>query len=402
MKDHREIGREMDLFMFSELSPGCPIWLPNGNTIYTILQDKIRAIQKQFGYVEVRTPMLWKLDLYRCSGHLEHYEKNMFFTQDGDDGLPEFALKPMNCPGHMEIYKAKGARSISELPLRMADQGVLHRNEVSGALTGLTRCRSFCQDDAHIFLTPDQIGTEIAMLCVMIQRVYMKLGMSVRSVLSTRPKNFMGEVATWDSAEENLRGALVSSHQDYTEEPGEGAFYGPKIDFYVKDSMGREWQTATVQLDFQLPERFNLEYTDHDNSRKRPVVVHRAVYGSFERFIGIVLEHYQGHLPTWLAPVQYAILPISDKFKTYAYKIKVGLENRGLRAKVDDSNNRTGQKVAVAQSQYVPNMVILGQKEETDGTVTVRDREGKNVTVLERDFYAQAMYANDFDFGFQP
>ncbi len=389
----------MDLFMFSDLAPGCPIWLPNGNIVYTILQDKIRAIQKQWNYQEVRTPILWKRELYEISGHWEHYKENMFGVHGKDEDVL-LIPKPMNCPGHMEIYKAKGARSIEELPLRIADQGVLHRDEVSGALSGLTRCRSFCQDDAHIFLAPDQIDKEITMLCVMVQRVYWKLGMELRAVLSTRPVNFMGEVATWDKAEDDLRASLQGSYANYTEDPRGGAFYGPKIDFFVKDSQGREWQTATIQLDFQLPIRFGLEYTDHDNARKTPVVVHRAIYGSFERFIGILLEHYQGHLPVWLAPIQYAILPVTDKARGYCFDLKVKLENWKLRPMVDLSGKRVAQMVAIAQEKYIPRMLIIGDREVEAETVTVRERDGTNKTLPKRDFFAEAAYLNEFDFGY--
>lgn len=395
MKDHRDIGREMDLFMFSELSPGCPIWLPHGNTVYNILQDKIRALQKECGYVEVRTPILWKKELYQKSGHWDHYGDNMFGVHGNDEDVL-LVPKPMNCPGHMEIFGSK-SWSVRDLPYRMADQGMLHRDEVSGALGGLTRCRGFCQDDAHLFVTPDQVGGEIASLIDMVQRVYTKLGMTVRAVLSTRPASFMGEGRTWDGAEDGLRSALLASRQDFTEDGG-GAFYGPKIDFHLKDSHGREWQTATIQLDFQLPQRFSLGYTDHDNSRKTPVVIHRAIYGSFERFIGILLEHYQGHLPVWLAPVQYAVIPVTDRTLPYAEEIHQKLGKWKLRSEVDNSNNRTGQKIAVAQTRYVPKMLILGDREAADGTVTIRSADGKNETLPKRDFFSQAAYLNEFDF----
>jgi threonyl-tRNA synthetase len=395
-KDHREIGRDMDLFMFSELAPGCPIWLPKGNILYTILQNNIRDLQKQFRYQEVRTPAIWKSDLYKTSGHWEHYADNMFYVHGSDEDVVH-VLKPMNCPGHMEIFRSK-QWSVRDLPLRMADQGLLHRDEASGTLGGLTRCRAFCQDDAHIFCTPDQIGAEIAQLVVMIQRVYNKIGMNVRAVLSTRPNDFMGEIGVWDRAEDNLRSALIAAHQDCTESPGDGAFYGPKIDFHVKDSLGREWQTATVQLDFQLPVRFGLAYTDHDNVRKTAVVIHRAVYGSFERFIGILLEHYQGHLPPWLAPVQYAILPVSERVNDYAYEVRDKLEARSLRVELDLSNNRLPQKIAIAQQKKIPFMVVLGEKEQNSASITVRDRDGNNKTMPDLNFYAEAAYQNDFHF----
>jgi threonyl-tRNA synthetase len=406
MKDHREIGRDMDLFMFSDLSPGSPIWLPNGNIVYTILQEKIRALQRRFHYIEVRTPILWKSDLYEQSGHMEHYAGNMFlFNNDAVINHHvgcQYALKPMNCPGHMEIYRSKGARPLSELPLRIAEQGVLHRNEPSGSLSGLTRCRAFCQDDAHIFLAPEQLDKEITMLVSMIQRVYGRLRMEIRAVLSTRPASWLGEIETWDKAENALRAALTNASHAYSEAPGEGAFYGPKIDFYVKDSLGREWQTATVQLDFQLPRRFNLEYVDRGNMRKTPVVVHRAIYGSFERFIAILLEHYQGHLPVWLAPIQYAILPVTDRALPYCHQIREKLEHDQLRSVIDTSGRRLVQMVASAQAQYIPKMLVLGDREMTDGLVTVRDRDGKNNMLLKQDFFADATSLNEFDFGFPP
>jgi threonyl-tRNA synthetase len=392
MKDHREIGRELDLFMFSELSPGCPIWLHNGNVVYSILQDKIRALQKEYGYSEVRTPMIWKSELYKTSGHWDHYKEFMFGLHGKEEDVL-WILKPMNCPGHMEIFRSK-SWSINDLPYRMADQGVLHRDEVSGAIGGLTRCREFCQDDAHIFLAPHQVQEELKSLAQMVHRVYSKLNMQVRSVVSTRPKDFMGAAEDWDNAE----AALKNASPDASIEEGAGAFYGPKIDFFVKDSFDREWQTATFQLDFQLPKKFKLEYTDHDNTRKEPVVIHRALYGSFERFIGVLLEHYQGHLPLWLAPVQYAILTITDKQKAYAEKLKNGLENRGLRSVLDNSNNRLPQKIAIAQSAYTPKMVVIGDNEVTNELVTVRNSDGKNETLPKRDFFALAMAAADFGF----
>lgn len=395
--DHREIGRQLDLFMFSELAPGCPIWLPAGNTVFTILQDKIRKLNTHYGYVEVRTPAIWKDDLYRISGHLDHYADNMFYVH-GNDVDVVHVLKPMNCPGHMEIFRSKHW-SVNQLPYRMADHGLLHRDEPSGSLGGMTRCRAFCQDDAHLFVTPQQIAAEIALIVVMVQRVYGKLGMSISAALSTRPPKFMGETSAWDAAEEALRSALVASHQEYAENPGDGAFYGPKIDFTVTDSLGRGWQTATVQLDFQLPQRFALKYADHDNIVKTPVVIHRAIYGSFERFIGILLEHYVGDLPVWLAPVQAVIMPITDKLNGHAVSLHDTLvKSLGLRVELDTSSNRLQHKIAVAQCQRVPYMLIVGNKEVADDTVSMRDRSGVTTTMSNNEFLALAESWNTFDF----
>jgi threonyl-tRNA synthetase len=312
--DHRELGQQLKLFMFSPLSPGNPIWLPNGLALLNVLQDKIRRFQQKNGYIEVRTPVLWKPELYQTSGHWDHYRQNMFTIEgerpDMSTDDTALALKPMNCPGHMMIYKS-GQYSYNELPLRMADMGVLHRNETSGAIGGLTRCRSFCQDDAHIFCAPEQVESEITKLVGMVLRVYAIFGMPVRAVVATRPKKFMGDPQVWDKAEWELKKGVGPA--SCTVDEGGGAFYGPKIDFYVQDSQGREWQTATIQLDFQLPERFELEYIDKDNTRKRPVVIHRAIFGSFERFVGVLIEHYQGKFPCWLAPIQAILLPIADR-----------------------------------------------------------------------------------------
>lgn len=382
-RDHRDIGQELDLFMFSPLSPGCPIWLPKGVTIYNLLLDKIRQLTGEHGYSEVRTPILWKSELYKCSGHWEHYAKNMFTVPKdgpllGDDVeifQPQYALKPMNCPGHMTIFQSK-QWSYRDLPVRFAEYGPLHRNEASGSLGGLTRCRLFCQDDAHCFVTPETLPAEVDSLVNMVGRVYRAFDMPVRSVLSTRPEKFMGEKATWDHAENILRKAL-DRYGEYSINEGDGAFYGPKIDFIVTDSLGREWQTATVQLDFQLPERFQLEYIAADNQPKRPIVVHRALYGSFERFIGILLEHYGGALPGWLSPVQVAVLPIADRHTPYAQGVAESL--KGFRVIMDDSNNTLSQKIAVAQSQKIPFMVVVGDREEKDRTAMIRDRGGKGI-----------------------
>lgn len=364
MKDHREIGKTQNLFMFSELSPGCPIWLPKGNHIYSLLSDKIRSLNLNNGYVEVRSPEIWKPKLYEISGHLEHFRKNMFEIGDED-----YILKPMNCPGHMEIFRSQHW-SYRDLPYRIHDQGVLHRNEASGALGGLTRTREFCQDDAHCFIPENMIEEEAQNLIALTQRVYAPFNMPLRAVLSTRPSKFMGETEQWDKAENALAGVLGSSSIDYEVAEGEGAFYGPKIDFMAKDSQDREWQTATIQLDFQLPQRFGLTYVNEQNSQSVPVVVHRAMYGSFERFIAILLEHFQGALPVWLAPIKSIVLPISNKFNEYAQHVATCCE-----AKLDSSDNTLSQKIAVAQEQQIPYMLIVGDRETKSRTVTIRHRD---------------------------
>lgn len=400
MADHRDIGRELDLFHFSDYSPGSPIWLPAGNTVYSILQEKIRRLQDKNGYVEVRTPVLFDSKLYVESGHWEHYAKNMFKiprSEPGDSQVQVLALKPMNCPGHMLVFQSK-TRSIRDLPLRIAEQGILHRDESSGSLGGLIRCRCFCQDDAHIFCTEDQIKSEIFLLSKMVDAVYSKFGMKLRVTIGTRPEDCLGETETWNNAEQALKDALTEHGTKFQEAKGEGAFYGPKIDFYATDNLGREWQTATIQLDFQLPSRFDLTYRNHKNELSRPVVIHRAVYGSFERFIGILLEHFGGDLPCWLTPIQWLILPVTTHINPYAQEIDSRLKNAGLRSEIDLSNNRLPHKIALAQERRVPYMIVVGDREVNDGTITYRDRSGKNTTKKLEEFMSFAENLNRFDF----
>jgi threonyl-tRNA synthetase len=380
MKDHREIGRQLDLFMFSELSPGCPIWLPRGNTLYTLLSDKVRDMNKLSGYVEVRTPVLWKTDLFKKSGHWDHFKQNMFLIDPREDNQgdevrlhaePEFALKPMNCPGNMVIF---GSRqwSYRDLPYRIHDQGMLHRNEPSGSLGGLTRVRSFCQDDGHIFCTPETLGSEIEDLVEMVEELYEEFGLSLRATLSTRPAGFMGTKKEWDHAEGVLKESL--SGMNYQVAEGEGAFYGPKIDFMVKDSFDREWQTATIQLDFQLPQRFELKYADAHDIDRTPIVIHRAMYGSLERFIALLLEHTQGDLPAEYAPVQAIVCTVSEKHIEYAKQVHtIFCSNR---VELDISNIRLPQKIALAETRKIPYIAVVGDKEVETQTVTVR-RDGK-------------------------
>jgi len=345
--------------------------------LYQSLLNRIRQLNEANGCQEVRTPLIWKSELYATSGHLDHYAKNMFFVSDKpageshEEGHEDQCLKPMNCPGHMEIFRSK-QWSYRDLPVRFAEYGPLHRNEVSGALGGLTRCRAFCQDDAHIFVSPDNLQSEIKRILVMIERVYGWFGMKFRSVLSTRPYNFMGEKLVWDNAEANLEDALCENGLKFEIAHKDGAFYGPKIDFIVTDSLGRDWQTATIQLDFQLPQRFGCTYTDKDDKEQTPIVIHRAIYGSFERFIGVLLEHTDGHLPLWLAPVGVTIAPISDKVAEYADEIKEVLLAHGIRCECDHSNRTLQQKIAIGYDKKVPYMVILGEKEKSARTVTLK------------------------------
>ena len=385
MKDHRDIGRDQSLFFFHPLSPGSPCWLPKGVTLMRTLKDWMR--KNLVGYEELSLPVMWKADLYKTSGHWDHFRQNMFaFASEGPSQdcvlkfcEPDYALKPMNCPGAMLVYKSRGV-SYRDLPLRYLDFGTLHRNEVSGALGGLFRCREFHQDDAHIFLARDQIVNEIARLVELVYNIYQQFGMKVSAKLSTRPKEFMGDPEVWRQAEDILKVRLSTCGYELAE--GEGAFYGPKIDFTVKDNLGRDWQTATIQLDFQLPERFDLWYTDADGKPARPIVIHRAIFGSFERFVGVLLEHYDGALPSWLAPIQVAVLPVSAKFKDFADSVNLMLNDRlGIRAVVDASNETLSHRIALWQSQQVPYLMVLGQKERETGKYSLRDRSGKVETV---------------------
>lgn len=394
LQDHREIGKLLNLFMFSEFSPGCPIWLPHGNLVYSLLSQKIREFNLNNGYVEVRTPIIYKSELFKTSGHWDHYKDNMYQIQ-GDD---EYALKPMNCPIHMEIFRSK-QWSYRDLPYRIHDQGTLHRNEVSGAIGGLTRCRSFCQDDAHCFVTPETLEAEIVSLIGMTKAVYKAFEMPIRATLSTRPKDFMGDPSDWDKAENILADVLKNSQIDFEINAGAGAFYGPKIDFVVKDSQEREWQTATIQLDFQLPKKFQLEYTGPNNEKLTPIVVHRAMFGSFERFIAILLEHYQG-LPVWLTPVQTVVLPIGLDQQEYANNIKSLMDSwalNKLRIEVDNSNSTLSQKIAVAQESKIPYMAVVGKREQASSLLNIRSRTGQD-TLSVREFLNILEEGNKFSF----
>ncbi|EPY07312.1 ser-tRNA(thr) hydrolase / threonyl-tRNA synthetase [Paenibacillus alvei TS-15] len=369
-RDHRKIGTELGLFMFSEEAPGMPFYLPNGMTIRTELEDFARGLQRRRGYDEVRTPLMMNNRLWEQSGHWDHYKDNMYFTKVDDT---TFALKPMNCPGHMLIYK-NGQHSYRELPIRLGEFGQVHRHEMSGALNGMLRVRTFCQDDAHLFVRPDQIEEEIGNIMALIDHIYNVFGFEYKIELSTRPEDSMGSEELWNEAEQALQHVLDKRGVEYRINEGDGAFYGPKIDFHILDALKRSWQCGTIQLDFQMPEKFDLSYIGEDSLKHRPVVIHRAVYGSIDRFIGILTEHYAGAFPTWLAPVQVAVLPVSDLFADYAYEVKESLEQAGIRVQVDARNERLGFKIREAQQSKVPYMLIVGEQEQANGSVSVRKR----------------------------
>lgn len=376
-RDHRRLGRELGLFMFHPWAPGEAFWLPRGATLYHVLSDFMRRLLVgEAGYVEVRTPLLYNRALWETSGHWEKFREYMFTLQSED---VELALKPMNCPAHMLIY-ASELRSYRDLPIRIHDQGVLHRNEASGVLSGLTRVRQFCQDDAHLFVRPDQIESEVGALLRLVARVYGLFGLGYTVELSTRnPASYLGEIETWERAEGDLRSALETSGIDYRVRPGEAAFYGPKIDIHVTDAIGRRWQCATIQLDYQLPERFDLTYVAEDGGRHRPVVIHRAIFGSFERFIAMLVEHYAGAFPFWLAPLQAIVLPIADRHATYARELTGRLSAEGFRVEIDGRRETLGHKIREAQLQKVPYMLVVGDREMAAGAAAVRLRSGEDL-----------------------
>ena len=383
-RDHRRLGTEMALFLFSDLAPGAPFFLPAGETLWHVLSVAMRKLLVDEGYVAVRTPLIIDHALWETSGHLEHYHQNMFHVLDGaalDRGdKPYRGLKPMNCPCHMVIF-GDVRRSYRELPMRIHDQGVLHRNELKGALGGLTRVRQFCQDDAHIFCTEDQIRSEVVALIALVQRVYRAFGLGFHAKLSTRPDERLGEDGLWDFAEDALRGALVEADLEYELKEGDGAFYGPKIDFDIEDAIGRTWQCATIQLDYQLPRRFELEYTGRDGAAHVPVVIHRAIFGSFERFLGILIEHFAGDFPVWLAPESVRVASISEKTRGYAQGVVARLKAAGVRASVDVSDSKIGKKVRGWRSSHGPYLAVVGAREEEDDTVSLRSRSGGEESV---------------------
>jgi threonyl-tRNA synthetase len=371
-RDHRKIGRDQKLFMFHPWAPGAAFWLANGTILYNTLADYMRSVLFPAGYVEVKTPLVFNKALWETSGHWQHYRQNMFLVQ-GEDEHEQMGVKAMNCPGHMLVFGSE-IRSYKDLPIRYHEQTPLHRNEASGVLSGLTRVRQFSQDDAHCFVMEAQIGDEVERLLRLVQRVYGDLGLQYAVKLSTRPEEFLGEVATWDHAEAALKQALESAGQAYTINEGDGAFYGPKIDFDVTDAIGRKWQCATIQLDYQIPRRFDLKYIGADNAEHRPVVIHRAIYGSFERFLALLIEHFAGAWPLWLAPVQVVVMPIADRHLEYGNRVRNELQARGLRVELDGRVEKIGYKIREAQLQKVPYMLVIGDREAAEGTVAVRSR----------------------------
>ena len=369
-RDHRKLGNELGLFMMREEGPGFPFFLPKGMELKNQLLDYWREIHKKAGYVEISTPIMLSRHLWETSGHWDHYKDNMYTTVIDDE---DFAIKPMNCPGGILVYESE-PRSYRDLPLRMGELGLVHRHEKSGQLHGLMRVRCFTQDDAHIFMTPEQVRDEIKGVVKLINEVYSLFGFKYHVELSTRPEDSMGSDEDWDMATEALRGALDDLGLPYVVNEGDGAFYGPKIDFHLEDSIGRTWQCGTIQLDFQLPLRFNLEYTGADGEKHRPIMIHRVIFGSIERFIGILIEHFAGAFPTWLAPVQVKVLPISDKYMDYAQKVLDELNNSGVRAEIDTRAEKIGYKIREAQMKKIPYMLVVGAKEEEDGLLSVRSR----------------------------
>jgi threonyl-tRNA synthetase len=373
-RDHRRLGRDLGLFWFHPWAPGEPFWLPKGTTLVHLLGNYMREILTPAGYVEVRAPLVFNKALWEKSGHWTHYRENMFLIQSpGDED--QSGLKPMNCPGHMLLFGSE-VRSYRDLPLRIHEQSVLHRMEASGVLSGLTRVREFIMDDAHIFLREEQIGEEVERLLRLVQRVYNDFGLTPEMRLSTRPAEFLGDVSTWNHAEAELKKALEAVGVPYTINEGDGAFYGPKIDFAVTDALGRKWQCATIQLDYQLPQQFELKYIGADNAEHRPVVIHRAIFGSFERFIALLIEHYAGAFPLWLAPLQAVVLPIADRHAEYARSVADRLRTAGLRVEVDERQEKIGYKIREAQLQKIPYMLVTGDREAAESTVSVRSRAG--------------------------
>ena len=369
-RDHRKLGKELGLFMMREEGPGFPFFLPKGMVLKNTLLDYWREIHRKNGYVEISTPIMLSRHLWETSGHWDHYKENMYTTVIDDT---DFAIKPMNCPGGILVYQSE-PRSYRDLPLRMGELGLVHRHEKSGQLHGLMRVRCFTQDDAHIFMMPEQIRDEIKGVARLIDEVYQLFGFKYHVELSTRPEDSMGSDEDWEMATEALRGALDDLGLPYVVNEGDGAFYGPKIDFHLEDSIGRTWQCGTIQLDFQLPLRFNCEYIGADGEKHRPIMIHRVVFGSIERFIGILIEHFAGAFPTWLSPVQVKVLPISDKYMEYGEKVKAALEAANIRTEIDTRAEKIGYKIREARLQKIPYMLVVGAKEEEENTVSVRSR----------------------------
>ncbi len=395
-RDHRRLGRELDLFFFHPNAPGAAFWTHRGMTIYRLLSEWMRGVLAVSGYEEIKTPLLYTKDLWETSGHWGKYRENMFLVLDKESQEHDLALKPMNCPSHHLMYLSK-THSYKELPVRYATlQDVLHRNELSGALSGLTRVRQFQQDDAHIYLSEDQVGDEVARLAALIGFFYESLDLTYTTQLGTRPEIRIGSDEQWDRAEAVLAEAADGAGLDYHIEEGDGAFYGPKIDFHARDSIGRSWQLGTIQLDYEAAERFDLEYTGEDNRQHRPVVIHRAIFGSFERFIAILVEHFAGAFPFWLAPLQVAVLPISDDQADDARRFTGRLVEAGVRAGLDDRNETLNYRIREAETLKVPYMAVIGERESEAGTVAVRERgEGKKQEVMPREEFVERLTAEN-------
>ena len=388
-RDHRKLGKELDLFYFHPFAPGAAFWSPRGTTLYQVLAQNMRDETRENGYLEVKTPLMFNKGLWEISGHWGKYKENMFLVLDSETGEHDFSLKPMNCPSH-HLYFGMKRHSYRDLPLRLHTQDILHRNEASGVLSGLTRVRQFAQDDAHIYCTEEQVPDEVRRFVALLDRVYGSVGLEYVAKFATRPEQRIGDDALWDRAESLLKSALDSLGRPYELKPGDGAFYGPKIDFEVSDSIGRKWQLGTMQLDYNAPERFDLTYVGEDNAQHRPAVLHRAIYGSFERFIAILVEHFAGAFPVWLAPVQASVLPLSEKFLDYAKDTADKLHAAGLRVEVDASNEKLGAKIRTAQLMKTPYMLVVGEKEASTGTVNVRKRSGEQHSVGVDEFAAEA------------
>ena len=377
-RDHRKLGKELGLFMMTEEGPGFPFFLPKGMVLKNTLLDYWRECHKRYGYVEISTPIILNQELWHRSGHWDHYKNNMYTTKiDGED----YAVKPMNCPGGMLVYKNQ-PHSYRDLPLRMAELGLVHRHELSGALHGLFRGRCFTQDDAHIFMTRDQMKEEIKNVVRLFDEIYSTFGLTYRIELSTMPEDHMGEEEVWHFAEDTLQAAIQEMGKDFVINAGDGAFYGPKLDFHLADSLGRTWQCGTIQLDFQMPERFDLEYVGEDGHKHRPVMIHRALLGSIERFIGVITEHFAGAFPTWLSPVQVKVLPITDRTHEYSVQVMEKLTAMGLRCELDDRSEKIGYKIREAQLEKIPYMLVLGDKEAESGQVAVRSRKTGETQVM--------------------
>ena len=386
-RDHRKLGKELGLFMMADEGPGFPFFLPKGMVLKNTLLDYWRQCHKRYGYVEIATPIILNQDLWHRSGHWDHYKDNMYTTViDGED----YAVKPMNCPGGMLVYRNE-PHSYRDLPLRMAELGLVHRHEMSGALHGLFRVRCFTQDDAHIFMTPDQMKDEIKNVVKLFDEIYSTFGLTYQIELSTMPEDHMGDEAVWKFAEDTLQAAITEMGKDFIINAGDGAFYGPKLDFHLSDSLGRTWQCGTIQLDMQMPERFELEYVGEDGEKHRPIMIHRALLGSIERFIGVITEHFAGAFPAWLSPVQVKTLTITDRANGYAAEIAATLDRAGFRAETDVRNEKIGKKIREATLEKIPYMLVVGDRDIENGTVSVRHRSGEDLGAMSLDQFLELL-----------